>query len=365
MNLINSIDIFCAVVDNFGDIGVCWRFARQLSVERGKTVRLFVDDIEAAKAILPENLMGVEVLHWTADVPYSEGAEMVVEAFACSLPDHVIAAMVAKKSIWIDLEYLSAEDWVGGCHAIPSKHPSTGLIKTLFFPGFDGQTGGIIRENDLISRRDAFFGDKNAQNQWREAHLIPKIDRKYIDISFFYYKTAPFEAFLNEMGGLGRPVRVFKPVRGTPLPPIIIGNLEIHEIPFISQYHYDYLLWTCDFNFVRGEDSFVRAQLAGKPYVWNIYVQEENAHLIKLQAFLDKIKPFYDAESFERLAHLHDLWNEGGQIPINRGGEIWRQCFQSLTGLEAGARRWTDYLVTQTDLATQLLAFAEKLKTKE
>ncbi len=45
MNKPITCDIFCAVVDNYGDIGVCWRLARQLAHEHGMTVRLWVDDL--------------------------------------------------------------------------------------------------------------------------------------------------------------------------------------------------------------------------------------------------------------------------------------------------------------------------------
>jgi len=365
MNLIHSIDIFCAIVDNFGDIGVCWRLARQLSVEHHLSVRLFVDDIQSANAIIPADSGGVEVIHWTDALPYSQAADVVIEAFACNLPERVIAAMVARRSVWIDLEYLSAEDWVGECHAIPSRHPMTGLTKTLFFPGFDDKTGGIIRENDLISRRNAFLLDKNAQNQWRLAHFIPEIDENTLDISIFHYKTAPFDQFFMGNPSFTRSIRLIKPVRH-PMGSQKLGEfVELVEVPFLPQFEYDYLLWTCGFNFVRGEDSFVRAQLAGKPFVWNIYVQDENAHLLKLRAFLDKIRPFYDETSFERLANLHDLWNEGGQIPMKHSFDVWGQSLHSLAGLESGARGWSNELSQQTDLSTQLLAFvATQIKQK-
>ncbi|OFW90205.1 MAG: hypothetical protein A3B66_03115 [Alphaproteobacteria bacterium RIFCSPHIGHO2_02_FULL_46_13] len=365
MNLIKSIDIFCAVVDNFGDIGVCWRLSRQLSLDHHITVRLFVDDMESAKAIMPDDRSGVEVIHWVKDIDYHQAADMVIEAFACPLPDNVIAAMVAKKSVWIDLEYISAEDWVAGCHAIPSKHPSTGLTKTLFFPGFDAQTGGIIRENGLISRRNAFLNDENAHNLWRKAHFIPEIDQKYIDISLFCYKTAPLDQLIEHLGGADKPIRLFRPVRTPQNTPQKVGSVEIIEIPFLSQVDYDYLLWTCDFNFVRGEDSFVRAQLAGKPFIWNIYVQEEAAHLVKLHAFLEKIRPFYDEASFERLANLHDLWNEEGQILTKHSWDVCGLSLQSLAGLKSGAQNWSDYLCNQIDLSTQLLTFANTQITKK
>lgn len=365
MNLIHSIDIFCSIVDNFGDIGVCWRLAKQLSNEYSLKVRLFVDDMNIANRFIPEDKAGVDLIHWTKNVDYTEAADLVIETFACSLPDHVIAAMVAKRPVWIDLEYLSAEDWVAGCHAIPSFHPSTGLTKTLFFPGFDNQSGGLIRENDLIRRRDAFLADQDFQNTWRKRHLLPEIDQNSLDISLFYYQTAPFYEFIEEMKGSNHPVRLFKPVSTVKTPILKINFLEIYEVPFLSQYDYDYLLWTCDFNFVRGEDSFVRAQWAGKPFIWNIYVQDENAHLVKLHAFLEKIRPFYDQKSFERLAYLHDLWNEGGQIPTKSGSDVWGQSLRSLTDLQSGAKSWSDHLLGQTDLSTQLLAFANTQITKK
>ncbi|MGV7245627.1 elongation factor P maturation arginine rhamnosyltransferase EarP, partial [Caballeronia sp. M23-90] len=48
-----ACDIFCEVIDNFGDIGVCWRLARQLKAEHGWQVRLFVDDLKAFHALCP------------------------------------------------------------------------------------------------------------------------------------------------------------------------------------------------------------------------------------------------------------------------------------------------------------------------
>ena len=38
-----SWDVFCRVVDNYGDAAVCWRLARQLADEHGARVRLWID----------------------------------------------------------------------------------------------------------------------------------------------------------------------------------------------------------------------------------------------------------------------------------------------------------------------------------
>ncbi|MDO9321970.1 MAG: elongation factor P maturation arginine rhamnosyltransferase EarP, partial [Pseudomonas sp.] len=128
-----SWDIFCSVVDNYGDIGVTWRLARQLVAEQGCAVRLWVDDLAAFCRVCPEAdaqaaaqlQQGVEVHRWCADWPAAEAADVVIEAFACQLPAAYIAAMAARMrpSLWLNLEYLSAEDWVGGCHGLPSLQP--------------------------------------------------------------------------------------------------------------------------------------------------------------------------------------------------------------------------------------------------
>ena len=55
-------EIFCQVVDNFGDIGVCWRLAADL-VSRGYgSVRLWVDDWAALRRINPDANAVVEAL---------------------------------------------------------------------------------------------------------------------------------------------------------------------------------------------------------------------------------------------------------------------------------------------------------------
>src|SRR5687768_15970895 len=159
-------DIFCRVIDNFGDIGVCWRLARQLAYEYDQIVRLWVDDLVSfsciAQAIDPniqcQIMQGVEICHWQQVFAKIEPAEVVIEAFACELPDVYVAALLQQKKrpVWINLEYLSAEPWVTEYHGLPSPHPRFPLTKTCFFPGFVQGTGGLLREKDLLAQRDAF-----------------------------------------------------------------------------------------------------------------------------------------------------------------------------------------------------------------
>ena len=138
-------DIFCRVVDNFGDVGVSWRLARQLAREHGKRVRLWLDDLTVLAKLRPEidpardtqTLDGVEVARWRERLRADEVADVVVETFGCDPPEAYVLAMArrAAKPRWINLEYLSAEDWVEGSHALPSPNPRLPLVKHYFFPG--------------------------------------------------------------------------------------------------------------------------------------------------------------------------------------------------------------------------------------
>src|SRR3989304_6108142 len=126
MNKPATCDIFCTVVDNYGDIGVCWRLARQLANEHGIAVRLWVDDLASFRRLCPEvdtqlaqqQCRSVEVRHWAALFPEVEPAQLVIEAFACELPERYVAAMAHQlhQPVCVNLEYLSAENWVAGCH---------------------------------------------------------------------------------------------------------------------------------------------------------------------------------------------------------------------------------------------------------
>jgi uncharacterized repeat protein (TIGR03837 family) len=357
--MIKSVDIFCVVIDNYGDIGVCWRLARQMAIEHNMAIRLYVDDMDSFKTIIPAPDSEVEIVKWDVTNNHYIAPDVVIEGFACNLPQQVIQSMVQKKSIWIDLEYLTAEDWAMGCHCVPSIHPTTGLQKTLFFPGFDEVTGGLIRESDLIPRRNAFLNDKIAQNIWRKDHFIPEIDENIIDISLFCYKTVPIDDLLAGLSHLNKKIRIFRPVKDRHDKKITSFQVEIIDIPFLSQYDYDYLLWTSHINFVRGEDSFVRAQFAGKPFIWNIYVQDKNAHFIKMNAFLERIKPFYNESDFESLANLHDLWNEGDRNTTKTKKDLWLSSLPSLLRQTSSACAWANHLVSQKDLCTRILEFAQ------
>jgi uncharacterized repeat protein (TIGR03837 family) len=300
-------DIFCHVVDNLGDIGVCWRLSADLAA-RGQRVRLWVDEPEPLRWMAPGALEGhwpgVEVIPWTRPLP--EGlaaslppADVWIEAFGCDPPDEMIHALAERLArdetppVWINLEYLSAEAWVERCHGLPSpvmSGPLKGLTKTFFYPGFTQTTGGLLHEQDLAQRQAAF--DATA---WRQRHGVPD---DALAVSLFCYDPAPALApLLAQATQQAQPVHwLVTPGRATRAMEAALAELpsdrrpaseHIHHLPLVDQPRFDEMLWACDLNIVRGEDSLVRALWAGKPFIWHIYPQHDNAHHAKLEAFLD------------------------------------------------------------------------------
>jgi uncharacterized repeat protein (TIGR03837 family) len=333
-----SCDIFCVVVDNYGDAGVCWRLARQLAVEYDWSVRLWIDDPAPLRKLAPDHEAGpVEVRPWTGTWIPAECAEVVIEAFACELPAAYVEAMAdsPRAPVWLNLEYLSAEAWVAGCHGLPSPHPRLPLVKHFFFPGFGPGTGGLLREGDYEAKRSRF--DAAA---FRAEFGLPPKARDELTISLFSYPENPaLPGLLASWATSPQPVRVLRP--GGTEPAWATGNLSLHPLPFLPQARYDEVLWACDLNFVRGEDSFVRAQWAAKPFVWQIYPQAEDAHLVKLDAFLalhpagERLRPFWHA------------WNGAGEAD-------WPAFAAVLPGLAAPTRQWAETLAARRDLAAEL-----------
>ena len=375
-------DIFCRVVDNFGDAGVSWRLSRQLAREHAKRVRLWLDDVAVLARLRPEidpalesqTLEGVEVCRMRDAFTPGDVADVVVETFGCDPPPGYVDAMVARtpKPRWINLEYLSAEDWVEGSHSLPSPHPRLPLTKHFFFPGFTHYTGGVLRERDLVERRDAFQEEPGMQARfWTSiAGAVPPGGA--LKVSLFTYEGAPVSSLVAACARLRKPVWLVAPegIASAALEEAMerhhgedCADIEAFVVPFLAQDRYDELLWACDVNFVRGEDSFVRAQWAARPFVWHIYPQKENAHRVKLRAFLAKYAGSLEPHAASALAALWEGWN-GMAEPGEMDGRIdaaWSAFAARREALSAHARAWSARLQLQRDLARQLVDFVEKV----
>ena len=352
-----SWDIFCQVIDNFGDVGVCWRTAVEL-VARGQTVRLWMDDASALQWMAPQPWpQGLSVHAWldAAAVPTTIG-DVVIEAFGCEIPQ-AFATAIARKAeqdrapVWINLEYLSAEDYVERCHRLPSRimsGPAAGLTRWFFYPGFTAATGALVRELDLGSRQHSFVAQRP---QWRTAHGVRPDE---CAISLFCYEPPALPQWLAQLQAPGAlqsrllvtPGRAAAAMQALPE----AAQIACHHLQPRPQPQFDEMLWACDLNLVRGEDSLVRALWAGQPLIWHIYPQHDHAHHAKLEAFLDWLKAPASLRAF------HYAWNgmtAPQTLPLLSPEmlEQWQQCIQAARA----------QLAAQTDLIEQLQAFvAEK-----
>ncbi len=377
--------IFCKVVDNFGDIGVCWRLACQLAT-RGKTVRLWVDDVSALAWMAPDGYPNVTVMDCAQGIPIApDGAawwnfdDVFVDTFGCDFAIELIAIMaintpatgqfVSKNSpeqpAWLNLEHLTAESFAERNHTLPTIHrdgAAAGWTQHYFYPGFNDQTGGLLRETDSLARQNEF--DRGA---WL-GHVLSLtqlgFDANTRYISLFCYEPQALEALINQLANnqtsqtptcllvtAGRAAAAVKAVleHKTRLQPAysLPRPLSIVYLDALTQHDYDHLLWSCDLNFVRGEDSLVRAIWAGKPFVWHIYQQDDGVHHAKLEAFLQMMA------APDSLKAMHRAWNENATLDA---APPLPTLDLAQWGQSAMALR--QKLLAQQDLCSQLIDYA-------
>ena len=392
-------DVFCRVIDNHGDLGVLLRLSRQLGA-LGHQVRLWVDDASALAWMAPDSIAGVQMLPWS----HSERPECLhslpmadawVEGFGCELPENFVANFVinkseeakknCKKPVWLNLEYLTAESYAERCHGLPSpvmSGPAQGWIKHFYYPGFSPQTGGLLREVGLLEEQATF--DRAA---WLRSQGITWHGERLV--SLFCYEPRALGDWLHTcvqgatptrlLVAHGRPAAVVRAVWPAvasgavlpdeppsqplsqppssrtphPLPEHQQGALTVQFLPPLPQADFDRLLRACDWNFVRGEDSLVRAIWAGKPYVWHIYPQDDGAHHAKLNAFLDRL------DAPPSIRHWHHWWNQDAHQPMG----VHPPEKLPNTWLPARDTAWFETarqtLLSQPDLTTQLIAFIQ------
>lgn len=364
--------LFCTVIDNFGDVGVAWRLARELRMRLNARVFLWLDDWSILNLIAP---------YWHDDeiivLPWQEGKtlnlqgidvpDVVIETFACSLPDEVIQTIRSQAAIWLNWEYLSAEDWAVRTHLMPSiQHDGT--TKFFWQMGFLPETGGLLRESDYQTRY------RLHQNKQPEKYLPSRwLIFAYDDVVWTKWAKCwqvlqqPIQLVLASEQVLHRlqadgvlPLNVFSGCRE-----YVSGCLTWELAHFVPQSDFDELLWNCDGLIVRGEDSFVRAQLAGKPFFWHIYPQENLAHLDKLQAFWRLPQrafpmPMEVHLAFEGLSgELNGAWVLTDEVRLHH----WRVLLANWQAWQAQAKAWQSFLWQQDDAVSRLQQFLQQCDT--
>lgn len=283
--------IFCRVIDNHGDLGVCWRLAHQLQ-QRGQTVTLWVDDASALAWMAPNASLTVAVHSWPQTVTHAQWPDhptVVVEAFGCELPEcvHIRVSQHTAPLVWLNLEYLSAEPFVQRSHGLASPVMSgsaAGRSKWFFYPGFTANTGGLLQ--DTATEHSATLDALGLGGQ--------------TEVSVFCYENPTLKPLIQHFQAAGWRVWCLP---GKTANAATSQGANAHQLPYLAQTDFDTLLKRCAFNVVRGEDSLTRALWSGRPFLWHIYPQSDGAHAVKLEAFLD----CFEAPAVVRSAHL--IWN--------------------------------------------------------
>lgn len=354
--------LFCNVIDNFGDIGVAWRLARELRTRLNWQIYLFLDDWDSLRCLAPDyaNESGIILKNWQenefADVENVCAPHVVIEMFACRLPENVLVILKKNQAIWLNWEYLSAENWAVRTHGMQSLQ-ADGYAKYFWQMGFVPESGGLIREmafrqpENLIESnalRVLLFGYQS--EIWVETLRAWQALGWRVDVDCVGWQVGQS---LHELGDLlaenGKQY--------------ILGSLKIRQIDFVPQQNFDDLLAQYDWLFVRGEDSFVRAQFSGKPFFWHIYPQNELAHLDKLAAFWDGV---WRDDATWQVAHraLSGELNGAFRLPENERMAHWQALWGCRADWASGARDWQMFLLSQSDAVTRLANWCDLYNTK-
>ena len=375
-----TCDIFCRVIDNFGDAGIAWRLARTLIVERAWQVRLIIDDTATLSAFVPavnidcdtQSVAGITVQKWSeawiaTRFGASDAADVVIEMFSCYLPetyeaaiDEAVHGTNPRKVAVLALDYLTAERYAEEANGLASPHPRYGYPKTFLFPGFTDKTCGFVREAGLLEDIKAFEADPRYRAQTLRA--VGADTNHPFTLYFFTYPTTPVRELAQALARDVRPIQIVAAPgkAGDMLEEALTelghpAHIRLVRHAMTDQLGFDRLLWACDACLVRGEDSTMRAQLSGRPLIWSLYPQSEDTHLVKLAAF-EALYCSGMPENPRSLWHrLHAWINGAGPDP-----QVWHLWRDAMPEMRRHALLWRAHLFAATSLTERLTKVAEK-----
>ena len=219
----------------------------------------------------------------------------IVTIFDTQLPISYEAKLTSK-NLLINYEYFSAEQWVDDFHLRESINKK--YKKIFYIPGVGEHSGvpifgindkGLYRPESLDTKTINFFCYFNENI---EASV------KVLRTNFPQYDSVLHDRFDKDKS------------RGKNL---------------LSFNDFDQALSNSLINFVRGEDSLIRAILAGSPFIWQPYIQENGLHVTKLNAFLDH----YFISLPQQLREIFLIWNNQ-----SLNFEHWRYIFENIENLK-------------------------------
>lgn len=336
-----QIGIVCKVIDNFGDAGFSLRLAKALATLSHRVV-LFHDDPVTFQALYPVDEIAGLSLQDARDThnklkdfgnldlivePFGTSSEQTMHRFDLELK------RVCPQTPWVLIDYLSSEDWVEDFHLSQSIDPSTGHVTTFFYPGFTNKTGGLIHFDYPAHLRN----------------MTTRYSGNDLKVFVFSYPNAPLAELMKCCDTTDKNTHIY--IAGSK--PARIETDRVTELAFCPQGDFDDLLAKHDVLFVRGEDSFVRAQLAGRPMIWQIYPTDDGAHAEKLHKFFDRYSEGLTLDCKTALWDCWACWN--GLNNTGAFSRSWQMLQIHLPELQAHALQWQSRLFSGPELVSQLL----------
>lgn len=348
---INSIDIFCEVIDNFGDVGVAYRLAREFKrIYPNKKLKFIINQMNEINMIKKSD--DIEIISYENISLIKKPADLIIETFACKIPKEYMDKAVNESKLMINLEYFSAEDWVDDFH-LEESFLGGNLKKYFFIPGLSMKSGGILLDKEFLERK------KKVEENKKYYLLKYKIYEKYDLIASIFSYEKNFDLLIRELKKLDKKILLLILSEKTQKNFIKYfdnnnkyDKIKLVKLPFLTYDKYEEVLGLCDFNLVRGEDSFVRALLLGKPFLWHIYPQDENIHMKKLESFLEKYCP-------------NDTELKNTFVNYNMNKDDFTYFFKNLEKIGEYNKKYTNYLIEKCNLMEKLINFIENIGGKD
>ena len=384
---VNSIDIFCEIIDNFGDIGVVYRISKELKkIFQNVRIRIVLNRLEEFKAINKkvkdtdyqeiDGLICVTEKYVKENIETFGVSDVFIEAFGCNVPEEYVKAAKENSKLWINLEYLSGEKWIEDFHLCESLIDSKTLKKIFFMPGFSEKSGGVIIDSGFLERMK--YGKENRDEVFKKYFKDFDLKDKFIGTVFSYEKN--FENLLETLKNYEKETvlllmgektqKSFSEILKKNLIEdygniVKYGKITMIYSDFFSQEEYEEIISASDFNFTRGEDSFVRGIILGKPFMWHIYLQEEKAHMDKIKAFTERFKESVEVSEEEKniiesYCNLLEDYNDRDKNSLEKGKEDFRIFFEKFEEIDRICEKYSKFLLEKCNLVKKLYKYIQE-----
>ena len=384
---VNSIDIFCEIIDNFGDIGVVYRISKELKkIFQNVRIRIVLNRLEEFKAINKkvkdtdyqeiDGLICVTEKYVKENIETFGVSDVFIEAFGCNVSEEYVKQAKENSKLWINLEYLSGEKWIEDFHLCESLIDSKTLKKIFFMPGFSEKSGGVIIDSGFLERMK--YGKENRDEVFKKYFKDFDLKDKFIGTVFSYEKN--FENLLETLKNYEKETvlllmgektqKSFSEILKKNLTEdygniVKYGKITMIYSDFFSQEEYEEIISASDFNFTRGEDSFVRGIILGKPFMWHIYLQEEKAHMDKIKAFTERFKESVEVSEEEKnimesYCNLLEDYNDRDKNSLEKGKEDFRIFFEKFEEIDRICEKYSKFLLEKCNLVKKLYKYIQE-----